>query len=368
MTKKHSSEGVEYKAPPFALDRSRRGTLEDQLAAALVKAVETGYYVPGDMLPPTRDLARMLGVSRVVAIRAMRRLAEQRLIVQRPRYGSVVCAKERPLWKGQVLLVATPGIGNADDDPIRIILRDSLLSAGYLAIVATVPRSADDAPDFAFLDTVMRQQIDLVVLLDNERDVAAWLSRHGAPFVWMGHDAARPKNCIGKILIRNDLALGDFVAHCREAGVRHVMQVKVWRDGLDVAPALKRAGVHVDTLCVPGPEKKWKGYGLAQWAAKAFSDRARSQPELVFFQDDHLASGALLALAAAGVAIPRDVKVVTWANRDYGPVSLVPLTRMEMDCEALGKTVASAVLECLRTGELPPGVAIGPRYVRGESF
>ena len=49
-------------------------------------------------------------------------------------------------------------------------------------------------------------------------------------------------------------------------------------------------------------------------------------------------------------------------------MSLVPLTRMEMDCEALGKTVASAVLKCLRTGELPPGVAIGPRYVRGESF
>ena len=57
-----------------------------------------------------------------------------------------------------------------------------------------------------------------------------------------------------------------------------------------------------------------------------------------------------------------------WQTRDYGPVSLVPLTRMEMDCEALGRTVASAVLECLRTGELPPGVAIGPRYVRGESF
>ena len=66
--------------------------------------------------------------------------------------------------------------------------------------------------------------------------------------------------------------------------------------------------------------------------------------------------------------IPHDVRVVTWANRDYGPVSLVPLARMEMDCESLGKAVASAVLEFLRTGEFPPGVAIGPRYVRGESF
>ena len=358
----------DFKKPPFILDRSRRESLVDQLAASLVKAVETGYYGPGDMMPPTRDLAKILGVSRVVAIRAMRKLADMRLIVQRPHQGSIVCAKDRPLWKGQVLLVATPGIGNADDDPIRIILRDSLLSAGYLAIVATVPRAADDSPDFAFLDTVMRQQIDLVVLLDNKKDVAAWLARRGVPYVWLGHGVSRPKNCIGKILIRNDLALGDFVAHCRAAHVRNILQVKVWRNGLDVAPALNRAGVHVETVRVPGPEEKWKGYGLAQWAARKFSERSRSLPELVFFQDDHLATGALLALAAAGVDIPRDVKIVTWANRDYGPVSLVPLTRMEMDCESLGKAVASAVLKCLRTGEFPPDVAIGPRYVRGESF
>lgn len=365
---KRSSEEVEYKAPPFALDRSRRGTLEDQLADALVKAVETGYYGPGDMLPPSRDLARILGVSRVVAMRAMRRLADLRLIVQRPHYGSVVCAKERPLWKGQVLLVATPGIGNADDDPIRIILRDTLIAEGYLPIVATVPRSAGGAPDFAFLDTVMRQQIDFVVLLDNKKDVARWLSRRGVPFVWLGKASSRPNNCVGIIRIRDDLALGDFVAHYREAGVGDVLQVKVWRDGLDVAPALARIGVRVETLNVPAREGGWKGYGLANWAAEEFTRRASSLPELLFFQDDHLATGALLALGNAGVKIPRDVRIVTWANRDYGPVSLVPLTRMEMDCEALGKTVASAVLECLRTGELPPGVAIGPRYVRGESF
>lgn len=363
-----SSGSVEYRPPPFTIDRSMNGTLEDQLAAALVKTVETGYYGPGDMLPPTRDLARILGVSRVVAIRAMRRLSEQRLIVQRPHYGSVVCAKERPLWKGQVLLVATPGIGNADDDPIRIILRDNLIATGYLPIVATVPRIAGGKPDFAFMDTVIRQQIDLVVLLDNKQDVAQWLSRRGVPFVWLGYGAVRPKNCVGKIRIRNDLALGDFAAHCREAGVRDVMQVRVWRKGLDVAPALKHIGVRVNTLTVPGAEDGWKGFGLANWAAEEFTQRAASLPELVFFQDDHLTTGALLALAKAGVEIPRDVRIVSWANRNYGPVSLVPLTRMEMDCEANGRTVAEGVLECLRSGRLPENIVIGPRYMRGDSF
>ena len=357
-----------FKKPPFTLDRSRHGGLVGQLADALCNAVETGYYAPGDMLPPTRDLAEILGVSRVVAIRAMHRLADRRLIVQRPHSGSVVCAKARPLWKGQVLLVSTPGIGNADDDPMRIILRDSLIEEGYLPIVATVPRIGEDKPEFSFLDTVMRQQATLVVLLDDKRDVAHWLSKRGAPFVWLTDSGTRLKNCVGTIRIRNDLALGEFVEHCRRAGVKQVMQVKVWRNGLDIAPALKRIGVNVTTLKVPPSKDEWKGFSLANWAAAEFTQRAASLPKLVFFQDDHLTTGALLALAKAGVEIPRDVRIVSWANRDYGPVSLVPLTRMEMNCKAAGETVASSVLEYFHTGKFPAGVVIGPQYIRGESF
>ena len=115
-----SAEG-EYKTPPFAIDRTRSGTLVEQLSASLVKAVETGYYGPGDMLPPTRDLARILGVSRVVAIRAMRRLADMRLIVQRPHRGSIVCANDRPLWKGQVKYAFFLGLVEAVLDDILCV-------------------------------------------------------------------------------------------------------------------------------------------------------------------------------------------------------------------------------------------------------
>ena len=357
-----------FKKPPFTLDRTHRGGLVEQLADALGRAVETGYYAAGDMLPPTRDLAEILGISRVVAIRAMRRLAEKRLIVQRPRSGSVVCAKERPLWKGQVLIVAEPGVGNADDDPIRIILRNALITAGYLPLVATVPRAVDGRLDFSMLDTMLRQQTSLVVLLDDKKDVAAWLARNGVPFAWRTRWNSHHRKCVGKIRVRYDLALDDFVRHCREKRVKSVLQVKVWQNGLDIAEPLKRIGTAVRTLHVPPAQDKWKGYGLAMWAAKVFSRMRRPLPELVFIQDDHLTTGALLAFAKNGVAIPRDVKIVSWANRDYGPVSLVPLSRMEMDCTAAGETVASSVLEYLRTGKFPENVTIGPRYVRGESF
>ncbi|MBQ6246331.1 MAG: substrate-binding domain-containing protein [Kiritimatiellae bacterium] len=63
--------------------------------------------------------------------------------------------------------------------------------------------------------------------------------------------------------------------------------------------------------------------GLVQRATDEFAARlAKGRkwlPDLLFFRDDHLATGALVALSVAGVRIPEDVRVVTWANRDLGP-------------------------------------------------
>ena len=70
----------------------------------------------------------------------------------------------------------------------------------------------------------------------------------------------------------------------------------------------------------------------------------------------------------AGVRIPEDVRVVTWANRDLSPAYVKPLTRMELDSAAIGERFAGCVLEYLSTGTFPKDVIVGPKYVRGETF
>ena len=60
--------------------------------------------------------------------------------------------------------------------------------------------------------------------------------------------------------------------------------------------------------------------------------------------------------------------VVSWANRDRGPVSLRPLSRMEMDVAAIGETLARCVLDYLRTGSFPQGVVVGPAWIDGETL
>ena len=98
-----------FKRPNFSIDRTRRGDLAKQIAFGLRTAIETGYYRSGEILPPVRDLAEILGVSMGIAVQAVNKTREAGLISPRPAIGSVVCAKDRPLWKGQVLIVSPSG-------------------------------------------------------------------------------------------------------------------------------------------------------------------------------------------------------------------------------------------------------------------
>ena len=362
-----------YKKPPFALDRSRHGDLARQIADGLRKAIETGYYKAGDVLPPVRDLGEILGVSMGIAVQAVTMIREESLISPRPRVGSVVCAKDQPLWKGHVVIVVPPGRGNPLDNMVHVAVRDSLIAAGYLTTSASVGETAPGRfDDFSLLDTLLRQQTDLVVQIQGQESVARWLSRRGVPFVRFGLTDFRPPNCVGLVRRDDDLAVADFAAHCREAGVRRVAQISVFNRA-NVAAALASCGIAVKTFRVPKELDYGTGYKLSQWAMSFFRSRLASKgakwlPELIFSSDDHLTTGMLAAFYEAGVRVPEDVRLVTLANIGYGPVFPLPLTRMEFDTAEIGEKLTKGILSYLRSGEFPQGVVVGPEYVRGETF
>jgi DNA-binding LacI/PurR family transcriptional regulator len=367
-------EETRYKKPPFELKRTMRGGLAEQLAAEFRRAINTGYYRPGDMLPPVREQTALLKVSRVVVVRAMAMLAEERLVHPRPHYGCEVCSRENPLWKGQVLIIVPPGIGNPRDNTVYAILRDALTANGYLPLAVSVFCTAPGRyGDFALLETQLKQQIDLVVSLVGEPEVIRWLAKREIPFVQLTTSMLSPSNCHGRVLRRADLALDDFIAHCREARVRSVLQVTAMRTGPNAVPALKKAGIEASNWRIPPPDGGWNAVGLVQHATDEFAARLARDgrkwlPDMIFFRDDHLTTGALPALMAAGIRIPEDVRIVTWANRGLGPAFVKPFTRMEFDIKAAGETMARCVLEYLRTGVFPSDVTVGPAYIRGETF
>ena len=77
----------------------------EQATDGIRRAIVSGYYQPGDILPPVRMLAAMLGVSRIVTNEVVARLAAEGLVDPRPRLGSMVLAPDVRVWRGCVQFV-----------------------------------------------------------------------------------------------------------------------------------------------------------------------------------------------------------------------------------------------------------------------
>ena len=360
------------KTIPFEVRRDDGRPLVRQVVDGMRKAVTCGYYAPGDPLPSYSDLAKSLGVSPIVTKTAFRRLADEGLVIARPRIGTFVRHCGAKLWRGQVLLVVPPGIGNYRENTVHAVLRDTLTAAGYLPLAATVPRTASGRfEDFALLETMLRQQVDLTVCLLDFPAVTSWLGKHGVKFALFGRLASEAPSCVGFVNNRDDLALDDFISRCRATGISSVMQITSMENGPNAVPALRAAGIRASNWRIPPPDGGRDATGLVQRTADEFAARLakgrRWLPELLFFRDDHLAMGALVSLLAAGIRIPQDVRVATWANKGLGPPFPTPLDRMEMDNEAAGAVLAECVLSYLRTGAFPQNVVVGPKYISGET-
>jgi GntR family transcriptional regulator / MocR family aminotransferase len=74
----------------ISLRRDNAELLPEQLVAQLARAIQTGQLAPDTRLPSTRDLARLLGVSRGVVITAYELLLARGLVESRPGSGTYV--------------------------------------------------------------------------------------------------------------------------------------------------------------------------------------------------------------------------------------------------------------------------------------
>ncbi|MGW3343556.1 aminotransferase-like domain-containing protein [Nonomuraea rubra] len=77
---------------PIHLERSLPEPLQDQLTAQLRRAIVRGQLAPRSRMPSTRTLARVLGISRGVALAAFERLLAEGYIAGRHGSGTYVCA------------------------------------------------------------------------------------------------------------------------------------------------------------------------------------------------------------------------------------------------------------------------------------
>ncbi len=363
---------TDLKMPPFALQPGDGRPLARQVVDGLREAVAGGYYSCGDRIPDYRALAAALGVSAFVTKAAVHRLALEGVLEARPSRGTFVRGVPGRTWRGHVVFARMESAVNPFLAALASELRVVLNRADYLFSQATVGTGTDGSFDFSLLDAVLSRSVDLVIARCSPPQVFRHLAERGVPFAAVADLAAPPAGAAGMTRLDYGAVVPDFLAACHAAGIS---KVSVCRAAgfhrYAPLPRLRSAcGIAVRTLPLKPDTKgdfamERAGYdGFRKHLASRRPDRGT----IYLFSDDHLARGAFLAIAEAGLTIPRDIRIATWANAGIGPFHPRELSRIEIDPVAAGETLARAALEFLRTGAYPAGTSIGPVWHDGETI
>ena len=356
---------------PFSVSRNDARSLVCQVVDGLRQAIAVGFYRPGDVVPSYRELAPMLGVSRIVTQAALRRIADDGLVVSRPRIGSVVLERNARRWKGHVVFVCPDDYENYSQTVLAGTLRDRLADAGYRFTQVCLPQTSPRHYDFSHLDVALSQSVDLVVTMFARPHILRCLEKRNVPYAVFGEFADMPPSAVGGTWLNFNLAAGDFVAACAARGVRKVVEL-CWCDMCDAAPMLRQAGIGVRKMTVrPGVPRTAlidvKRLGMETFGNLIAENRI-SRDTVYFVADDYLASGALAALSYAGLHAPGDIRFVTYSNMRLGPVYPRELSRMEFDAHKAGGVLSDAVLRYLKTGTYPSGTVVGPVWIDGDTI
>ncbi len=373
---------------PFTVTRSSRVTLVAQVVEGVRKCILSGFFKEGDVLPTTRDLASMLGVSRIVTRAAVKSLTDAGLIIPRPHAGCVVLGRGEKLWRGNVLIISRSDGRGYYDGVFTATLRRRLLTAGWIVTQVSAPHEPGGQTDLSELELHLGGIVSFAVSIYDNPEAERLLAKAGIPFASFGGEPAAVAEGGGEC-VRYDSAdaTAPLVRAAAKAGVKSVLYVGCSQHAGDVIAALEAAGMDVGEWIIPLP-RTGKMPSVVSFAArdaflerfsatkssKAFHSRkgtkggAAKLPDMIYFADDYACAGALAAFAEIGVKVPDDVRVATLANRGCEPVYARDLCRLEMDPEGDASTFAEALIARLEGRDSAFPSTFGPTFRRGETL
>ena len=344
---------------PFSVDRKLPRPLVEQVVLGVKQAIDFGRYKVGDIIPPTRDMAEMLGVSRIVTRQAVRRLADNGYLAPRPGVGCVVLSRGVKLWKGSILLVMHRSKGfyytNAFADELTLLLAKE----GWRLV-----RVLTKNDDLSLLDLEISHGADFaLVMFENEQAVKR-LRRAGIPFASIGLPVGE---CAFHVHYRREAALEAAVEGLKSEGVK-----TAWQVGFEPQPAefsvLARAGFDSREVIVEKLTSSGSGSSSSRSFA-VFSDILAAGtdklPDFIYFTDDGICQGAFLAFLKHGIRIPEDVRVLSWSNDGHGPYGYDSIARAQISTSANAATVADNLLAYLKEEKFAPVVELATDLVRG---
>lgn len=358
---------------PFGVGKQLGVPLSRQVADGIEAAIVSGYYKPGQVLPTRKEFAKALGVSERIPREAVALLATKGLVYTRRCLGCVVAEPGERRWLGKVLMVESGYAHYYYHAAVFEAFCRQMATAGYLVTHIVCPEQSNGMVDASLLRETLQQSFDLVVSLQTDRNVVSLLKNSGVKYVlFQRGEIARGYEA--GLTISFDKALKDLVTRCQRRGVRSVLQVGMRGMGefLDLRPYVLYTGIDLFSWNITIGHERIGADNITFGAMQAFRKRLSTDrkwlPDLLFFRDDFLAKGALIALLDAGVRVPEDVRVVTLVNRGDCPIFPKSLARVELDPFRNGLAYAECVLHSIAPCRHKKAAPCSCMYFPGETF
>lgn len=356
---------------PFEVDRASRTDLPRQVTDGLRAAIRSGFFKPGDILPPVQAMRKALGVSVRAPLEAVRRLQDEGLVASRRHVGVVVLDRNEMSWKGHVLVVYPNVTPVFYKTVLEMRLSDRLLDAGWLTTRIMLRGNETEGYDLTQLSFALKQPLSLVFVLGDRPRLFKYLRASGIPFAGMPNGPEPIPGAVGGIRTDHHAADGDFAGYCASHGVECLTQY-----GLDgsqsflSAKAFTGKGVRLETREVVVAEDYERGAGaIVRTAHETFSGwRPRHAGEALYFADDYIARGAITAMLENGLRLGEDVRVAARTNVGIDLVYGHDITRLEIDPAKDADAAASAIIDYLGSGRFAEGVSLAPRLIPGETL
>jgi LacI family gluconate utilization system Gnt-I transcriptional repressor len=323
------------------------------------------------------DVAQAADVSPITVSRALRgeRAVDPELVARvqaaAERLGYVPDPAARALasQRGTHVAVLIPLLSNALFVDLIEAVQRTLRPAGYQTLIGITHYDAAEEEQLLREQLLHRPAGLIVTGLERSEAARALIASSGVPCVHVMDTS--PDAHVLSVGFSQEDAGAAVVQHLLDRGRRRIAFAAAQLDPRTMQRlagwrrAMVAAGRHDPALVWLDPAPSSLALG-----AQLFERALAADPALdaVFFCNDDLAQGALMAALRRGLAVPQQVAIVGFNDLTGSDQMVPPLTTVRTPRAAIGNAAAQMLLACMR-GQTPPAhcVDVGFELVVRES-
>lgn len=355
-----------------------------EISRELRTRIASGVYGAGKKMPSEPQLVKQFNVSRPTIARAFLDLQREGLIERRAGSGTYVRGPGEAAVSSRLLGLLIPGLGTTE---IFELICGELASLArvneYSLLWGASPhphRDTDTSMDHAqeVCQQFIERRVNGVFFAPYElipgaeqvnRRLCDRLQQAGIPVVLLDRDLKPFPNRSDLDLVGIDNVAGGYMLaeHLIKLGCRRLAFVA--RSFSAPTVDARIAGVREAMVRHRiEPAVNWVNHGDPAELKFVRSLIAGRTFDAFICANDHTAAVLLRSLEAAGIKVPRDVRVVGFDDVRYATLISVPLTTVYQPCRDLATVAFRAMLERIADPALPArNFVLNPRLVVRES-